>query len=213
MKNARAITMTVNKKGNGSISLVRTKLPTKHGNFEMYAYKSEFYQFPHIALVRGAIDPENAQNVRIHSECMTGDLFGSLRCECGEQLNHALKYFGEEGGILVYMRQEGRGIGLVNKMHTYNLQDKGYNTREANVMLGFHQDARNYDEAIEILNDLGVKRIKLMTNNPEKIKSFKDSAIDVIERIPIEMPPHDENKGYLKTKKIEMGHIFDSIKL
>ncbi|MDN5212020.1 GTP cyclohydrolase II [Fulvivirgaceae bacterium BMA12] len=194
-------------------SLVKSKLPTKRGPFEMYAYKSEFYHFPHIALVNGPVNRDTIQTVRIHSECMTGDVFGSMRCECGEQLDFAMNWFGEKGGILIYLRQEGRGIGLVNKMHSYNLQDQGYNTREANEMLGFHQDARDYKEAIKILKDLGVYKIRLMTNNPKKIMGFQDSGIQVVERIPIEMEPRVENINYLKTKKWEMGHIFDSLDL
>lgn len=194
-------------------SLVKSKLPTKNGQFEMYAYESEFYHFPHIALVSKPFINTNVQTVRIHSECMTGDVFGSLRCECGEQLDFALNWFGREGGVLIYLRQEGRGIGLINKMRTYNLQDQGYNTREANEMLGFHQDARDYREAIQILEDLGIRKIRLMTNNPKKINGFKYSNIQVVERIPIEIEPHDENIGYLKTKKWEMGHIFYSLDL
>ena len=194
-------------------SLVKSKLPTKNGHFEMYAYKSEFYHFPHIALVSRPFNNDEVQTVRIHSECMTGDVFGSIRCECGEQLDFAMNWFGRKGGVLIYLRQEGRGIGLINKMHSYNLQDLGYNTKEANEMLGFHQDARDYNEAIEILQDLGIYRIRLMTNNPKKIVGFQNSNIQVVERIPIEIEPHIENINYLKTKKQEMGHIFDSLDL
>ena len=194
-------------------SLVKSKLPTKNGQFEMYAYKSEFYHFPHIALVSRPFNNDEVQTVRIHSECMTGDVFGSIRCECGEQLDFAMNWFGRKGGVLIYLRQEGRGIGLINKMHSYNLQDLGYNTKEANEMLGFHQDARDYNEAIEILQDLGIYRIRLMTNNPKKIVGFQNSNIQVVERIPIEIEPHIENINYLKTKKQEMGHIFDSLDL
>lgn len=179
----------------------------------MYAYKSEFYHFPHIALVSKPFRNAEVQTVRIHSECMTGDVFGSIRCECGEQLDFAMNWFGQKGGVLIYLRQEGRGIGLVNKMHSYNLQDQGYNTKEANEMLGFHQDARDYREAIEILEDLGIRKIRLMTNNPNKIIGFQRSNIEVVERIPIEIEPHIENINYLKTKKWEMGHIFETLDL
>ena len=179
----------------------------------MYAYKSEFYHFPHIALVSRPFNKNEVQTVRIHSECMTGDVFGSIRCECGEQLDFAMNWFGKKGGVLIYLRQEGRGIGLINKMHSYNLQDLGYNTKEANEMLGFHQDPRDYNEAIKILEDLGINKIRLMTNNPNKITGFRNSSIQVIERIPIEIEPHNENIGYLKTKKWEMGHIFESLDL
>ncbi len=196
-----------------SKSLVKTKLPTKRGKFDMYAYQSEFSDFPHIVLINGTVNPLEVQTIRIHSECMTGDVFSSLRCDCGEQLDYAMNWFGMHGGVLLYMRQEGRGIGIVNKMHAYNLQDKGHNTKVANEMLGFHQDGRNYDEAIEILRDLGVKKIRLMTNNPNKINGFENSEIQITERLPIEMQPHDGNEQYLKTKKDEMGHIFNSIKL
>ena len=144
---------------------------------------------------------------------MTGDVFGSSRCECGDQLNYAMDWFGRKGGILIYLRQEGRGIGLINKMHSYNLQDQGYNTKEANEKLGFHQDARDYSEAIAILRDLGVSSINLMTNNPNKINGFKDSGIEVVKRIPVEIEPKTENIAYLKTKKWEMGHIFETLNL
>lgn len=194
-------------------SLVKTKLPTNNGQFQMFAYKSEFYNFPHIALVSNVKPIKDIVTVRIHSECMTGDVFGSVRCECGEQLNYAMNWFGEKGGILIYLRQEGRGIGLINKMHTYNLQDQGYNTKEANEKLGFHQDSRDYDQAVDILKDLGITKIRLMTNNPNKVNGFQDSKIEIVERIPIEIEPKNENIGYLKTKKWEMGHIFENIDL
>ncbi len=194
-------------------SLVKSILPTKDGKFDMFAYQSEFSHFPHIALVNMNDCESNVITVRIHSECMTGDVFGSSRCECGDQLNYALNWFGRKGGILIYLRQEGRGIGLINKMHTYNLQDQGYNTKEANEILGFHQDARDYSEAIAILKDLGVNKINLMTNNPNKINGFNDSGIEVVKRIPVEIEPNNENIGYLKTKKWEMGHIFETLNL
>ncbi len=194
-------------------SLVKSILPTKDGKFDMFAYESEFSHFPHIALVNNKNNDSNIVTVRIHSECMTGDVFGSSRCECGDQLNYAMDWFGRKGGILIYLRQEGRGIGLINKMHSYNLQDQGYNTKEANEKLGFHQDARDYSEAIAILRDLGVSSINLMTNNPNKINGFKDSGIEVVKRIPVEIEPKTENIAYLKTKKWEMGHIFETLNL
>ncbi len=187
--------------------LAKTQLPTEHGKFDMYAYESPYDLFPHVALVSGKLKEHKIPYVRIHSECMTGDVLGSIRCDCREQLLTSLKKIGSEGGVLIYMRQEGRGIGLVNKMHAYNLQNQGLNTLEANLKLGFHQDLRTYDEAIAILRDIKLKDIMLITNNPEKIKSFDNSGIRIVKRVPIEVVPRNENINYLKTKKEEMGHL------
>lgn len=164
---------------------------------------------PHIAMVNEKTDVSKPVLVRIHSECMTGDVFGSLRCDCGEQLQEAMRKIGEEGGIVIYLRQEGRGIGLINKMKAYNLQDEGLNTAEANLHLGFEIDERDYDIAINMLKDLNVKSIKLMTNNPEKVDSFASSGIELIDRIPLEIKPHQENYHYLQTKQTLMGHMID----
>lgn len=164
---------------------------------------------PHLALVGEKTDFTKPVLVRIHSECMTGDVFGSLRCDCGEQLEKAMTIIGKEGGIVIYLRQEGRGIGLINKMKAYNLQDQGMNTAEANIHLGFEIDERDYGIAVTILKDLNVRSVLLMTNNPEKIESLKDSAIEVVGRIPLEIKPHQENLDYLQTKQNLMGHLFN----
>jgi len=146
-------------------------------------------------------------NVRIHSECITGDLFGSTRCDCGEQLKASLDYIHEYGGMLIYLRQEGRGIGLVNKLKAYNLQDEGFDTVVANHQLGFATDLRNYDAALAILNQFGIKRIQLMTNNPEKLHAFETSGVSVESRIPLVIPAVSENERYLQTKKDSLGHM------
>ena len=188
---------------------VQSNLPTRFGEFTVKAYQSEFEYFPHLALMPSKLNTfsENTVDVRIHSECMTGDVFGSTRCDCGEQLDFSMKWVQKHGGIILYLRQEGRGIGLENKLLAYNLQEKGYNTREANLHLGFHSDARSYTPAIQILEDLGVKSIRLITNNPEKLSAFENTRIKVVGRIPIEIQPLDTNIDYLKTKKFEMGHL------
>lgn len=187
--------------------LVESTLPTKYGKFKVKAYASEFDQFPHLALLSVDISNKEVIDVRIHSECMTGDVFSSSKCDCGEQLEYSMKWVQNTGGVIIYLRQEGRGIGLVNKLKAYNLQDKGLNTKEANLELGFHSDERNYDQAILILEDLGIRKIRLLTNNPEKIQAFKESGIEVIDRLPIEIEPGTENIQYLRTKKKEMGHL------
>lgn len=192
--------------------LAETILPTRYGTFDMIAYDSGVQDFPHLALVNLEARYDNEiVAVRVHSECMTGDVFGSVRCECGEQLELAMAYLGRHGGVLVYLRQEGRGIGLINKMQAYNLQDQGFNTKEANEHLGFHSDPRDYTIAVEMLKNLGIHRIRLMTNNPSKIHSFAGSHIDIVDRIPIEIPPRKENIGYLRTKKEIMGHMLTSL--
>ena len=174
----------------------------------MLAYESPFKDFPHVVLFSKTKQGETPI-VRVHSECMTGDVFGSARCDCGEQLDYSLDYVSKHGGMVIYLRQEGRGIGLVNKMKAYNLQDGGLNTVEANLKLGFHQDERKFNIAKVILEDLDIKRIKLLTNNPEKIKQLEQAGIEITERIPIEIKAHEKNKDYLKTKKDDMGHILD----
>ncbi len=193
------------------MNLVKTILPTKYGEFDMYAYTSEFKDFPHIVLVSKSWDSKTEPIVRIHSECMTGDLFASNRCDCGEQLNFSMKHISQKGGIILYLRQEGRGIGIVNKMKAYNLQDQGYDTVEANLKLGFHQDARDYSIVVEILKDLEVNSLKLMTNNPLKIKALIENGIKVTDRVPIQIEAHDGNRDYLQTKKNQMGHLLEDI--
>jgi 3,4-dihydroxy 2-butanone 4-phosphate synthase / GTP cyclohydrolase II len=188
--------------------LESTTLPTRFGEFEMIAIESPFVDFPHIVLKTKGLERVNSVLTRIHSECMTGDVFGSNRCDCGEQLEKSLELLGKEKGILIYLRQEGRGIGLVNKMKAYNLQNKGLDTFEANLKLGFHQDERNFDIAIEILNHFGIKSIELITNNPEKIQLFEDSNIELTGRRKLEISPNTENKDYLNAKIKVAGHLF-----
>lgn len=162
---------------------------------------------PHIAFVAQGFDPSGPVAVRIHSECMTGDVFGSRRCDCGEQLEASLQIAAEKGGVVIYLRQEGRGIGLINKLKAYNLQDQGLNTAEANTHLGFDVDARQYDCAIHILQDLGIRQVELITNNPVKVEALKRSSIEVTGRIPIVIPPQPDSKQYLQTKQDLMGHL------
>lgn len=188
--------------------LEKASLPTKHGDFDMLAYESPFKEFPHVVLFSKTKQDE-IPIIRVHSECMTGDVFGSARCDCGEQLDYSLEYVSKHGGMVIYLRQEGRGIGLVNKMKAYNLQDGGLNTIEANLKLGFHQDERKFDIAKIILEDLGIKKIRLLTNNPDKIKQLEQAGIEITERIPIEITAHDKNKDYLKTKRDDMGHMLN----
>lgn len=185
-------------------------IPTPWGDFKMIAFAdSEEEWMPHLALVHDSFDfTHKPILVRIHSECITGDLFSSKRCDCGEQLNIALKMAAKEGGMVLYLRQEGRGIGIINKLKAYNLQDKGLNTVDANLHLGLDIDARQYNIAIEMLVSLGVDEIKLMTNNPEKVGAFENGPVKVVSRVPIIVKPNEDNKSYLKTKQDEMGHLF-----
>jgi len=188
-----------------------TNLPTIYGGeFQAIAYDSEVDCLQHLALIKGEIHPEDAVMVRVHSECLTGDVFGSKRCDCGEQLHTAMRMVAKEGqGVIVYMHQEGRGIGLVNKMKAYALQDQGKDTVEANVALGFPPDLRDYGVGAQILRDLGVRKIRLMTNNPKKIVGLTGYGLEVVERIAIETKPNRRNYGYLKTKKKKMGHLLN----
>jgi GTP cyclohydrolase II len=191
-----------------STLLAQTKLPTAFSQFEMIAFESEFKDFPHIALIAKGTDLSQTINVRVHSECMTGDVFGSLRCDCGDQLHQSMDYLGSNGGVLLYLRQEGRGIGLVNKMNAYNLQDKGLDTFEANRELGHQDDERDFTPAQEMLGSLGVSSIRLITNNPEKIRVLKEAGINVAERIALHIPTKKENLDYL-TAKVNKGHLID----
>jgi len=185
-------------------------IPTPYETFRMLAYAERIEEpMPHIALVHPEVDLSQPVTMRIHSECITGDLFGSKRCDCGEQLEEALRVIAKEKGVLLYLRQEGRGIGIINKLKAYQLQDAGLDTIEANLHLGLKVDARQYDIALEILAKLGINKIRLLTNNPEKIDAFADSTIQIIERLPLIIKPHKENSSYLKTKQEQMGHLLD----
>ena len=189
---------------------IEAQLPSSHGEFKIVGYSNDLDDKEHIAIVKGDVNTDKPVMVRIHSECFTGDIFGSYRCDCGPQLHAALNMIEEEGqGVIVYMRQEGRGIGLLNKLRAYKLQEEGRDTHEANLELGFKADAREYHLAAQILEDLGIKHIRLLTNNPDKVSSIEECGIKVDSRLPLQPDYRAENAAYMQTKKDKFGHFLD----
>ncbi|UQB68461.1 GTP cyclohydrolase II [Epilithonimonas zeae] len=188
----------------------QANVPTEFGKFKMMAFSEDDKNWmPHMALIAENTDLEKPVNVRIHSECITGEVFHSQKCECGQQLNSAMQYMQENGGIIIYLRQEGRNIGIINKLKAYALQEKGFDTVQANLELGLPADDRDFGIAIEMLEKIGIKSLNLMTNNPEKIQIIKDSTINFNSRIPLQIKSNESSASYLKTKKDFFGHLLD----
>ena len=187
---------------------VEANLPTKYGNFKVFCYE-DVDKGQHLAVVKGDVKGKKNVIVRVHSECLTGDALGSYRCDCGPQLEKALRIIAKKGGVILYMAQEGRGIGLINKIAAYHLQDHGMDTVQANLRLGFKADARDYTLGAQILADLGLSSIKLLTNNPKKIEGLEKYGLEIVERVPLIISPNKINKKYLKTKKEKLGHYLE----
>ena len=191
--------------------VAETSLPTPFGDMTIIGYRADHDPAEHVAVVRGPIEPDRPVLVRVHDQCLTGDVFGSYRCDCGEQKDRALRMIGKEGGVLLYMRQEGRGIGLHNKLRAYELQEQGLDTVDANLALGFPADRRDYGIGMQILVDLGVRKMRLLTNNPRKRAGLEAYGLEVVERIPLETKPNPHNARYLATKRTRMGHLLEGL--
>jgi GTP cyclohydrolase II len=203
----------MNSRSTNILKGVKVKLPTKYGDFEFIPFQEILSGVEHMVLIKGSLNANDIVLTRIHSACATGDLFGSLKCDCGEQLIQAMKIIEAQGnGLIVYLQQEGRGIGLMNKIKAYKLQENGMDTVDANIHLGFAPDEREYQIGAEILSSLGVKKVKLLTNNPDKIMGLEQNGIQVIERIPLIIKSNQYNVGYLDTKVIRMGHLLNELK-
>ncbi|HZS04245.1 MAG TPA: GTP cyclohydrolase II [Blastocatellia bacterium] len=186
------------------------RLPTEYGEFRIIGYRSLTSGEEFVALVRGEPRADRPTLARIHSQCLTGDVFGSVKCDCGRQLHAAMRMIADEGsGVIVYQQQEGRGIGIVNKIRAYALQDEGADTIEANELLGFGVDLRTYEQCAEILSELGLRRLRVMSNNPDKLRALEDGGLEVVERVRLEVEPHESFYGYLETKKEKMGHLIN----
>ncbi len=193
--------------------VAKAKMPTDYGEFQIYAFKNAIDGLEHVAIVKGDVNkPDEPVLVRVHSECLTGDVFASLRCDCGNQLHAAMSMVSKEScGVVVYMRQEGRGIGLTNKIRAYELQDNGYDTVEANIALGFADDPRDYGIGAQILRSLGIHKMRLITNNPKKRVGLESYGLEVVERVPLELLPNEHNHFYMQTKKAKLGHILENV--
>ena len=192
--------------------LAEADLPTEFGMFRIIAFKSLATNEEFPVLVKGDLDSETPTLVRIHSQCLTGDVFHSLKCDCGRQLDQAMSLIQEDGrGVIIYQQQEGRGIGITNKIRAYELQDAGQDTVEANLSLGFDADLRQYECCVDILKQLGLHRIRLMSNNPDKIAAVQHAGMEIVERVSIEVEPHEKSLGYMKTKKEKLGHLLDNL--
>lgn len=192
--------------------LAEANLPTEFGLFRIIGFRSLATGEDFIVLVKGQADPVTPSLVRIHSQCLTGDVFHSIKCDCGRQLHHAMKLIEEDGhGVIIYQPQEGRGIGIINKIRAYALQDAGQDTVEANISLGFEVDLRHYECCAEIIKQLGLGRIRLMSNNPDKLAGLRAAGVEVVERVPIEVEPHETSMNYLRTKREKMGHLLENI--